>query len=130
AFCVFLSIKDSMASAISLPETYWADIQINRQDVESLQTHLFEVETPLTTHDLASVFVGARIKTELAAQSRERQGSGRTYLPKEKYNPGDELVFPAMNWKRGRVTASRLGANPEADTFEVITVAMEDGSER
>jgi hypothetical protein len=119
-----------MANALSLPENYWTDIQITPQDVESLHAHLFEVETPLTTHDLVSVFVGARIKAEHAAQSKERQAGGRPYLPREKYSPGDELVFPAIDWKRGRVTASRLGVNPETAPFDVISVAMEDGSER
>jgi hypothetical protein len=119
-----------MASALTLPADYWINIQITAQDVESLHTHLFELETPLTTHDLALVFVDARIQAERAALTRERQGEGRTYVPREKYNPGDELAFPAIDWKRGRVTATRVGVNPEAGGFDVITVAMEDGSER
>ncbi len=95
---VFLCIKDSMAGAFTLPADYWSNIQISRQDVESLHAHLFEVETPLTAHDLASVFVAQRIKAEQDARVRQREAAGRIYLPKEKYNPGDNLVFPALDW--------------------------------
>lgn len=86
-----------MASTVSLPADYWTDLQITRQDVESLQTHLFEVETPLTVHDLATVFVAGRIKAERDARTKQRQGTGKTFLPKEKYSEGDELVFPALD---------------------------------
>ncbi|MBI3739780.1 MAG: hypothetical protein HY258_12095 [Chloroflexi bacterium] len=119
-----------MASTVSLPADYWTNIQITKQDVESLHTHLFEVETPLTAHDLATVFVAARIKTEREARAKQRQGTGKTFLPKEKYMEGDELVFPALDWKKGKVTASRPGVNPEAGAFDVVTVAMEDGIQR
>ncbi len=118
-----------MAAAFSLPEGYWSNIQITRQDVESIHTHLFEIETPLTAHDLASVFVAARIKAEEQARSLRRQAGGRTYLPKEKYAAGDQLVFPAFDWAKGRVTGTRPGVNPELAGFDVITVTMEDESE-
>lgn len=119
-----------MASAISLSADYWNNLQITRQDIESLHTHLFEAETPLTARDLATVFVAGRIKAESEAQTKQRQGDGRTFLPKEKYAEGEELVFPALDWKKGRVTAARPGVNPEAGAFEVIAVAMEDGIQR
>ena len=118
-----------MASAFSLPENYWSNLQITRQDVESLNTYLFEAETPLTTRDLTSVFVTSRIQTERQAQAAQRQAGGKTYKPAEKYQPGDQLVFPALDWKKGRVQATRLGINPEVPAFDVITVSLEDGTE-
>jgi len=122
--------KESMAGTLSISADYWNELEITRQDVESLHSHLFEVETPLTTHDLARVLVEARIQAEREAGLRKRQTAGKIYLPKEQYNPGDELAFPALDWKRGRVTAVRPGINPEAGEFDVINVAMEDGTER
>jgi hypothetical protein len=119
-----------MASAFSLPEDYWSALQITRQDVESLNTYLFEAETPLTAHDLTSVFVAARIQAEQKAWAAQRQAGGKTYKPADKYQAGDELVFPALDWKKGRVTATRVGVNPEVAVFDVITVGMEDGSVR
>ena len=119
-----------MASAFSLPADYWSTLQITKQDVESLNTYLFEAETPLTARDLTSVFINARVKDEKQAQALKRQAGGKTYLPQEKYQTGEELVFPALDWKKGKVTATRPGVNPEVAAFDVITMGMEDGSER
>jgi hypothetical protein len=119
-----------MEGTFSLPADHWKTLQITKQDVESLHAHLFEVETPLTMRDLASVFVETQIKAQHDAQIKQRQGDSSTYLPKEKYSAGDELVFQALGWKRGRVTAVRAGVNPEESSFDVITVALDDGSER
>src|ERR1700690_4195733 len=119
-----------MASAFSLPADYWSKLQITKQDVESLNTYLFEAETPLTAHDLTSMFVTARVRAEKQAQAAKRQAGGKTYLPKDKYQTGDELVFPALDWIKGNVSATRAGVNPEATNFDVITVGMEDGSQR
>ena len=119
-----------MARNFSLPADYWKNLQITKQDVESLHTHLFEIETPLTAHDLAVVFVAARIKAERDALAKQRQAGGKTYFPKEKYVEGDELVFPALDWKRGTVTAVRQGINPDIEAFDVITVSMHDSAQR
>jgi hypothetical protein len=119
-----------MAGALSLPEDYWSTLQITGQDVESLNTYLFEAETPLTAHDLTSVFVASRIQAEQQARATQRQAGGKAYKPAEKYQAGDELVFPALDWKKGRVIATRSGVNPEVTVFDVITVGMEDGSVR
>ncbi len=116
-----------MASASAFPADYWPTVQITRQDVDSLQAYLFELETPLTTHDLVAVFVAQRIKAEQDARARQREAAGRVYVPKEQYQVGDDLVFPALDWQRGRVTAKRPAVTPEASSFDVVTVAMDGG---
>ena len=117
-----------MASASSFPADYWPQVQITRQDVDSLQAYLFELETPLTTHDLAAVFVALRIKAEQEARARQREAAGRIYVPKDQYQIGDQLVFPALDWKRGRVTGKRPAVNPEMSGFDVMTVSMDSGA--
>ncbi len=119
-----------MAGKLKFPPDYWKNLEINRQDVESLHTHLFELETPLTALDLVPVLIAARIKSELEARSRERQANSKTYFPREKYVSGDELVFPALDWRKGRVVSTRAGVNPGVGAFEVLTLTMEDGEER
>jgi hypothetical protein len=119
-----------MAPAYPFPPDYWAKLQVGTRDIEALQTHLLEVETPLTAEDLAPVFVSSRIKAEQLARDDQIRAAGQAYLPREKYISGDELVFPALDWKRGKVLSSRAGVNPEAGAFDVITVAMENGVER
>lgn len=110
--------------------TYWEDLQINRQDVEYLHTYLFENEIPLTTRELVTIFVNERVRSERLAEQTQRLAGGKTYLPKESYQVGENLVFPALNWKHGKVTAARAGQNPEIGGFDVLTVQLEDGTER
>jgi len=119
-----------MAGAFSLPSDYWSSLQITPQDVESLYTHLFEKETPLTARDLASALVEARIQRERDSSASKQKSKGRAYLPKEQYKVGDELVFSALGWKRGQVNAVRAGMNPSLGQFDVLSVVMDDGAER
>jgi hypothetical protein len=119
-----------MPGTLALSADYWTKLQINPQDLEALQTHLFEVETPLTARELAAVFVPFRIKAEKQLREQQRSAAGKTYLPREQYTEGEELVFPELDWKMGRVLASRAGVNPEVGTFQVITVLMESGIQR
>ncbi|HET6595048.1 MAG TPA: hypothetical protein VFG81_05470 [Anaerolineales bacterium] len=119
-----------MVSDPLISTDYWNDLQITNQDVELLHNHLFEHETPLTARELVTVFIEERIRAERLAMQERRQASGKTYLPKESYQVGDELVFPALNWKQGKVTGVRAGTNPEIGTFDVLTVDLGNGAER
>jgi hypothetical protein len=119
-----------MVSDPLISTDYWTDIQITQQDVEYLHNHLFELETPLTAGELVTVFIDERIRVERQAVQERRQSGGKTYLPKESYQVGEELIFPALNWKHGRVTGVRNGTNPEMGPFDVLTVDMGNGSER
>lgn len=119
-----------MASDSFTSSEYWHDLQINRQDVEYLHTYLFEQETPLTTRELVAVFVNERIRVERLAEQKRRQAGGKTYFPKDSYQAGDDIVLPALNWKHGKVIATRPGQNPEIGAFDVLTVQLDDGPER
>src|SRR5512142_1224282 len=109
---------------------YWTDLQITQQDIEFLHTYLFEHETPLTAHELVAVFVNERIRAERLAVQQRRQAGGKTFFPKDAYQVGDSLIFPALNWKHGKVTAVRAGTNPEIGPFDVLTVDLGNGAER
>lgn len=119
-----------MTSTFNLPETYWQGIQVSSKDVENLHNYLFERETPLTTHDLAFEFIEARVRTEQALKESEKKADAKKFLPKEKYVVGDELVFPAIGWKHGKVNEVRAGVNPSVQDFDVLVVQMDDESER
>jgi hypothetical protein len=119
-----------MTSALNLPENYWNEIQVTPTDVENLHTTLFERETPLTTHDLAFAFIEARVRAEQASKESEKKNSAKKFLPKDKYTTGDDLVFPALGWKAGKVKNVRSGLNPAVQTFDVLVVEMDDQSER
>lgn len=119
-----------MASIPLISESYWQSLQVSRQDIEFLHNHLFELETPLTTRELVAVLVERRIHAEQDAAKKQHQTDGMTYLPKNEYRVGDQLVFPALQWQKGKVTAVRPGVNPAAGEFDIITVAMSNNNER
>src|ERR1051325_6428331 len=119
-----------MVSEPLISTDYWTDIQITQQDIEYLHNHLFELETPLTARELVPVLINERIRVERLTAQQRRQAGGKTYFPKESYQVGDELIFPALNWKHGKVTGTRAGANPELGAFDVLTVDLGNGAER
>lgn len=118
-----------MASDFILSTDYWTHLQITPQDVEYIHSYLFENETPLTTRELVGVLIQERNRAEHLAVQQQRQAGGKPYLPGETHQIGDGLVFPVMNWRHGKVTGLRAGANPEIGPFEVMTVSMDDGTE-
>ncbi len=108
-----------MASvSINLPTDYWQTLHVTPKDIEFLQTHLFEHETPLTPHELVTVLVAERLRAEQESAER-KQENVKTYLPMEKYVVGDSLHFPAIK-SSGRVSAVRAGVNPELGEFDVL----------
>jgi len=119
-----------MASDPIISTDYWTNIQITRQDVEFLHNHLFEHETPLTRRELVAVLVNERIRAERFVVQQRRQAGGKTFLPKDSHQIGDALIFPALDWKQGKVIGLRTGVNPEVGEFDVLTVTLDDGSER
>lgn len=119
-----------MASNPLISSDYWKNLQITRQDVEYLYNFLFETETPLTTRELVTVLVNERHRVEHLVVQQRRQAGGRIYLPCETYHAGEGIVFPALDWKLGKVTATRMGNNPSLGEFDVLVVQMEDDTER
>lgn len=119
-----------MVSDLLTSTEYWTDVQITRQDVEFLHNYLFENETPLTARELVAVFVSERIRLEKEDLRQRRESGGKTYLPKGSFQVGDDVVFPALGWKHGKVSAVRAGVNPEIGNFDVLTVDLDDASQR
>ncbi|HXQ33717.1 MAG TPA: hypothetical protein VN843_06880, partial [Anaerolineales bacterium] len=119
-----------MVSDPLISTDYWTSVQITQQDVEYLHSYLFDLETPLTARELVAVFITERIRSERLAVQQRREAGGKTYLPKEIYQIGDELIFPALDWRHGRVAGIRPGVNPEIGEFDVLTIELDSGSER
>jgi hypothetical protein len=119
-----------MAGEPIISTEYWKNLQITRQDVEFLHNHLFETETPLTTRELVIVLVQERNRAERLAVQQRRQAGGKVFFPKETYQVGEGLVFPALGWKHGKVSDVRAGVNPVLGEFNVLTVQLDDNIER
>lgn len=119
-----------MASDPLISPEYWMNIQITQQDVEFLHNYLFEHETPLTARELVSVFIDERIRAERLALKTRREVGGKTYFPKDAFQVGDDVIFPALGWKHGKVAAVRPGSNPEIGTFDVLAVDLDGDTQR
>jgi hypothetical protein len=115
---------------LTLSPDYWQTFSLGRKDLEFISTHLFENEIPLNEAELVPIMVEQRIRDERDALVRQQKSSGRIYLPAEHFKTGEKLVFPALEWKKGKVIHLRPGINPTLGDFEVIEVEFEDGSSR
>jgi hypothetical protein len=107
---------------------YWLNFVVTRRDIDFLQNYLFETETPLPEREMMRVLVEERIRYEREALAKQQKGDGEVFLPEETYKKGQKLVFPALNWRKGKILSVRPGNNPEVDAFEVLEVAFDDST--
>jgi len=114
---------------LSLRPDYWDTIEIQEQDLENLYNYLLEIETPLTSQELVQALIRNRIDVEKDALKNQKPAGAAVYLPKEHYQTNQTLVFPALEWKRGKVIRIRPGNNPELPPFEVLEVTLETGEQ-
>jgi hypothetical protein len=115
-------------ASLTLSEEYWNSFTLQEDDIEFLYNFLLEKEIPLTSRELTEALVDERIQREKINIQKKRSSKGDIFLPKEHYAPDQNLVFPAFQWKGGKVVEVRSGRNPDLGEFEVIKVAMEDGA--
>jgi len=119
-----------VVAGLSLREGYWEDFELQAEDVEFIYSHLLEVETPLTPRELIAALVEDRLRREIKAIEARRLAGASVYLPKEHFEPGQKIVFPAFEWRAAEVIGMRSGFNPELGEFSVIQVRFENGEER
>ena len=100
---------------------YWRDFLLTADDVEHLRGLLLDGDGPLTTQELAAALVTERCRRE-EAELRSELAEGTLYQPKKTFQVDDKVIFPALDFRLGKITAIRPGQNPEYGAFEVITV--------
>ncbi len=115
---------------LSLRKDYWDLYEVTDQDLDYLYNFLLEVEKPQTVEELLKALVVERIRTEKAEMQKQQQSGGAIYYPKDHYQAGQTIQFPALDWQAGTVTSTRPGSNPEFPPFEVIEVQFKNGEKR
>lgn len=119
-----------MATALlSLREDYWEEYELEDEDISFLYDYLLENETPLTSEELMPILVEERIEREKIRLEKKRLDGNDIYFPKDQYEVGDKLVFPASEWQKGEVVGLRDGENPAIGQFNVIQVEFEGGKQ-
>jgi hypothetical protein len=106
---------------------FWRDqFEVTQDDLEFLYQLLLDVQAPKTLSELATAIVQEYIRRENAKIESEL-AKGVIYLPKERFQVSQKVVFPALDFSVGEVIAVREGHNPEYGDFEVINVKFPDG---
>ena len=105
---------------------FWRDqFEITSDDLDFLYTLLLDAQSPKTTDLLATDLIQEYIRRE-DAKIESELSKGAVYLPKDHYESGQTLVFPALDFAVGEVVSVRAGQNPEHGDFEVIRVEFAD----
>ncbi len=113
---------------LGAPDGWGESFSVSDSDIELINNLLLEAGVPLTSEAMAEAVVRDHLQRE-ARRRANISAAQKIYQPKQRYQPGDELAFPALGFSRGRVTGLRPGRNPELGTFDVIQVEM-DGAPR
>jgi hypothetical protein len=110
-----------------IKENLWGGFSVLKEDVRFIYNLLLEKAAPLPSDEILMELVQSRIEREMRAIEESRTENGEIYYPKEEFQVGDKLVFPAVNDQAGQVTAVRAGFNPEYPDFQVIDVQLNSG---
>jgi hypothetical protein len=104
--------------------TYWHNFQVSESDLEHITGTFIMNEQPRTVEDISLLVMRHRCALEDALIKREL-AKGVLYQPKNDYEVGQSLVFPALGYAVGEVKGIRRGNNPEYGEFKVATVQFE-----
>jgi len=108
----------------------WENFEVNNNDIDFIFNRLFEIETPTNTTDLVTILIQERIRLEKIRREGMEKSKGEIYLPKDDFQMGQKLSFPALNYKSGEVVGVRPGNNPEIGDFSVIQVEFQKSESR
>jgi hypothetical protein len=97
-------------------------------DIVFISNLLLEEGVPMDSRSLAFAVVRERLQSEARRRAR-LEADDKIYLPRNRFQVGEQLVFPALDFARAKVLSIRPGSNAELGEFEVIRVSL-DGSER
>jgi hypothetical protein len=107
---------------------YWQEFAVDDRDLDYLYGLFLEGERPRTSDDLTLSLMRRRCEDEEALIKREL-ARGVLFQPKDSYEVGEQVVFPAFGYALGSVVGVRPGYNPKYSDFEVIQVRFEGEEE-
>lgn len=118
-----------MSSRIDSPEYWIESFEPTRAEIEALQNHVLETMAPTSVEALSSRLIHDRVERAMAARKASSGGKGVPYVPSNRYEKGQTLVFGALDGATAKVMAVRPGDNDLYGDYEVLTVQL-DGQER
>lgn len=108
---------------------YWQEFVVDDRDLDYLYELFLEDDNrPRTSDDLALALIRSRCEKEEALIKREL-ARGTPFQPKDSYEVGEQVVFPAFGYALASIIGVRPGHNPKYGDFEVIQVHFEGQDE-
>src|SRR5262245_25587359 len=111
----------------SASETYWNNFQVTDKDIERIYASMLERGEATPTAELARLVISTRVHEEQERRAR-LSSQAVLYQPKNEYEVGQRLIFSTLNETEGTVSGVRSSDNPRLATFQVLSVAFNDGS--
>jgi hypothetical protein len=111
-------------------ETYWREqFELTTEDAGRLYDFVLDGGKPVSTATLAQFVIDQRCRQEERIIEAELS-KGLVYQPVETYEPGQQVIFPVLDYALGTVVGTRPGRNPDYGSFTVIQVEFEDDDVR
>lgn len=118
-----------MPSSDLLSPAYWQKFKPTRAEISQIFNWFLEEERPLSVTDIGWRLVDGRIRVEQERQA-ELARRGDIFQPKNAYDVGQELMFPALDYAVGKVVGTRAGLNPDYGDFTVMEVDFPEQGRR
>lgn len=104
---------------------FWRDqFEVTADDTEFLYQLLLDTQKPIRLDALAITLINEYLRRE-NARIEQDLSKGAIYVPKQRYQVGQTLVFPALEFAVGQVVEVRKGQNPEHGDFDVLKVSFQ-----
>ncbi len=110
------------------PEYWEQEFEVTEEDLEHLYNLILERNSPISTEEMVLEVIRRRCQLE-EERMRTELSRGVVYQPRERYEVGQQLVFPVFDYRLGTVVSVRPGRNPEHGEFDVIAVQFENEEE-
>jgi len=106
-------------------DTYWLDeFEFSGDDIAGVYELILDSGKQQSDSDLAIAVIEKHCRSEeLTIQAELTKGDA--YQPMDRYEVGQQIVFPALELAVGTVVAKREGHNPEYGAFDVIRVEFD-----
>jgi hypothetical protein len=119
----------ALMSSIPTPphDAFWSNYAVSEDDLDFLFNLLLEREKPLTLREMIAPLIENHLDRLEQEAKVAAEAEHPLYLPKESYEVGQVLVFPAFEGAVGEVVSKRPGENPDLGPFDVIEVEFENG---
>ena len=110
---------------------YWLEsLSFASEDLTQIYDIILDEGAPVQTGSLTLAIMEGHCRRE-EARIQAEMSRGLAYQPQDEYETGQQVIFPALDFRLGTVVDTRPGNNPEYGEFTVIQVQFDsDGDTR